>query len=111
MHQYHRRRFEAKSITTNPTDHKPSGTQDEGGSMGKWRTIETLPMDGTRVLLTREGTDMYSAGYWGAGKFDYQRNQPEKLRNWSGGKPPTHWMPLPLPPERQPTDTNQQREE
>lgn len=94
--------------------------------MSEWQPIETAPKDGTRVLLTAriwaqewnglfdtDATDFPNAtppscafrqrkcgpvyeGFWSekhseTGWFSY--NSYEFL------KPPTHWMPLPEPPE------------
>lgn len=62
--------------------------------MTDWRPIETAPRDGTVLLVWREsergydharmGTDWFEGGVW-------QRSR--RLM------PPTHWMPLPSPPE------------
>ena len=67
----------------------------------KWQPIETVPMDGTRVLvfaprsLTNKGiedvprmeVDGYQSRYESFGKFNKEF--------W----PATHWMPLPEPPK------------
>lgn len=65
--------------------------------MGEWQPIETAPKDGTRVLVARfaPGTkydkimkvDRWQEKYSGFGLFNHTY--------W----PPTHWMPLPAPPE------------
>lgn len=63
----------------------------------EWRPIETAPMDGTRVLVADEDV----------GWMAVARNWPCNGGAWiedaaSGMKlnPPSHWMPLPLPPPR-----------
>lgn len=64
----------------------------------EWRSIETAPKDGTRVLLWivsespyHEDHAMPGVGHW---------------TEWNGGGwvrwhrgTPTHWMPLPEPPK------------
>ena len=71
----------------------------EGLTVEAWRPIETVPRDGTRILLVR-GDYVWIDDWWrGAGAN----------ANWSSliaweqatGKtpdPPTHWQPLPQPP-------------
>ena len=54
-----------------------------------WMPIETAPKDGTRVLLSiRE--DGLTIGYYCGGAWIYQES------SWHN---PTHWHPLPEPPE------------
>lgn len=79
--------------------------------MSEWQPIETAPKDGTLVLLTI-GTHT-GVGRWAVisrrdtlndtdddvAVFDYEfgwRSPNDKRIN---GKQPTHWMPLPQPPE------------
>jgi hypothetical protein len=58
---------------------------------GGWQPIETLPRDGTAVLVV-DANGYFDFGYWhknhvcsdGAGRSEIF----------------THWMPLPNPPER-----------
>jgi hypothetical protein len=48
-----------------------------------WRPIESAPKDGTRVLLwdgRRQHVDWWNHGWWNTSR-------------------PTHWQPLPPPPE------------
>jgi hypothetical protein len=62
-----------------------------------WKSIETAPMDGTHVILwygppTAGG---YLIGAW--------LQPPGYCAHWCDGRPklgldPTHWMPLPTPP-------------
>lgn len=72
-----------------------------------WQPIETAPKDGTEILLfelLRGEESMIRAGYW--------EDQGESIHDvgeaagWSiadsgyiGEIRPTHWMPLPAPPE------------
>lgn len=64
--------------------------------MSEWQPIETAPKDGTRVLLFRRGwAESVSVGWWG-GLWE--------TWNVAGGITsefvhPTHWMPIPEPPE------------
>lgn len=68
------------------------------GATPKWRPIETAPKDGTEIDLWHEGdriADAYwKGGRWWAPNFDY-----DGCDGVIGGPPPTHWMPLPAPPE------------
>lgn len=64
-----------------------------------WQPIETAPKDGTLILIAKGGASAWHnmfAGYWdeGLGEFKYHRDG--YVRN------PTHWMPLPPPPETTP---------
>lgn len=62
-----------------------------------WQPIETAPKDGTEVLVfgpRQDGTYLAAYQYddwWVAGPWDERWT--ELL------SPPTHWMPLPAPPE------------
>lgn len=60
-----------------------------------WQPIETAPRDGTMVLLWHRNADGATAG-WMLGWFD----QFHEWENMCGGLlEPTHWMPLPDPPQ------------
>jgi hypothetical protein len=58
-----------------------------------WQPIETAPKDGTEVLCFVGGIGMgpmvlyWMHGYWR-----------EKANSLGLKRPPTHWMPLPAPP-------------
>ena len=56
-----------------------------------WRSIETAPVDGTEILVYEEcgGTNVM---LFIEGQFR------EKVSFCSLRSPPTHWMPLPSPP-------------
>jgi hypothetical protein len=61
--------------------------------MGEWRTIDSAPKDGTRVLVdTVLGVFIawWDDDYW-----------EDAVRTFNGGPPlkPLHWMPLPEPPQ------------
>ena len=59
----------------------------------QWQPIETAPKDGTVVLLGR--ADYYpKSGYWVEHEF-------QDWWGWDRDRacPPTHWMPLPEPPQ------------
>lgn len=64
--------------------------------MSKWKPIETAPKDGTRFLAFEKSDDYQHYECWWR----------EDFSNWSGWQDdwdsepnPTHWMPLPEPPE------------
>lgn len=76
--------------------------------MTEWLPIETAPKDGTKVLLhvvtppgdsyatmvgLPEGWESTEAGFWCVDRGE-----------WTTGTAgdPTHWMPLPPPPEDKP---------
>jgi hypothetical protein len=75
--------------------------------MSEWQPIETVPKDGTRILVyfgsmgVREvfWSDAHDADFklW---CVDDNKHGPYYLRGWSetGERAPTHWMPLPEPP-------------
>lgn len=74
----------------------PGGLVERAG----WMPIETAPMDGREVLLfyphlTNEG--FVTAGYYYTPDRDYEGHWYADLVN-GGASPPSHWMPLPLPP-------------
>ena len=70
-----------------------------------WLPIESAPKDGTWVLLTGEGGD-YHASYgecWmSIGRFDpggYNDKWRDQWDDYYGPYEPTHWQPLPEPPQ------------
>lgn len=74
--------------------------------MSEWQPIETAPQDGTDILLGYFNEPAYegaSIGYscevafWHAG---HNKWCGRVLLNAEGPFAPTHWMPLPLPPDR-----------
>lgn len=78
--------------------------------MSKWKPIETAPKDGTRILLWFPNDAVAVSGLWY--KYPEEREGPhvfsESFFDWSVdndliimddlNKYPTHWMPLPEPP-------------
>ena len=62
--------------------------------MSEWQPIETAPMGGTVVLLYRPNTQFI--GYYGGGNSGWHYNTAGLGSIWPL---PTHWMPLPKPPE------------
>lgn len=79
--------------------------------MSEWQPIETAPRDGTEVILgslaqTYKGAPVpprVTIGYWTQDdEPEYEYCDPYWM-SWDGGftkeNPPTHWMPLPPPPE------------
>lgn len=65
--------------------------------MGEWQPIETAPKDGSRILLLRR--QQIVCGYWrrnwGEPYWAHDAHVVDDAR-WF---PPTHWMPLPDPPD------------
>ena len=62
--------------------------------MTEWQPIETAPKDGVFVLIT-DG-DVVQIGYYEDHLMAW-RSYEDQCRLWSD---PTHWQPLPAPPER-----------
>ena len=61
-----------------------------------WQPIETAPTDGTEVLVYARGS--YAVAFWSGKEW---RDMGDI--GWAGmygddGNQPTHWMPLPEPP-------------
>lgn len=68
----------------------------------QWRPIKTAPKDGTYILLYRPAEDGRQKDAVREGKYHrYGMNDTWRVR--SGGvwdiDAPTHWMPMPNPPE------------
>ncbi len=67
--------------------------------MGEWQSIETAPKDGTPVLLYIPSVnDMVTAKYLGRQWVLCEFGGYAEDGDLDGD--PTHWMPLPSPPER-----------
>jgi hypothetical protein len=59
----------------------------------EWQPIDTAPKDGQQVLVYEEGAIFIS---------QWVDNKDEGIGWWDHGivlPPPSHWMPLPDPPE------------
>lgn len=67
-----------------------------GGGAMNWQPIETAPKDGTEILTCDKGLG-FSVRYWGENE-DGDNVWLPRIR----GVFPTHWMPLPSPPEETP---------
>lgn len=73
-----------------------------------WQPIDTAPKDGTAVLVYPGTWDGRSAAIakWESDKYakkprPYWRRDDDMGRvTFSRERPPTHWMPLPLPPDK-----------
>lgn len=61
-----------------------------------WQPIETAPGDGESVLLWYEGHDHPAFGM----TFKYGDGTVSASSSMVRGVQPTHWMPLPLPPQK-----------
>ena len=68
----------------------------------QWQPIETAPKDETEILLFCSAGPLSDMGlcYW---------RDDEQMTGWTWGagnrfNNPTHWMPLPAPPDTQRTD-------
>ena len=70
----------------------------------EWQPIETAPMDGAEVLLScpvqEEGVTLVVAGFWMPLAGWKAALLMRGSNTWNRGNArPTHWMPLPDPPE------------
>ena len=68
----------------------------------KWQPIETAPEDGTEVLVyvwvsLDQKHDMAVAA-WRKGMWDILPIESKGKKRWREFHDPTHWMPLPGPP-------------
>ena len=69
--------------------------------MSDWQPIETAPKDGERILLAW-GIDAIEIGWWkhnGRTQRSYFAIDHEMDDYELADDQPTHWMPLPLPPQ------------
>lgn len=64
----------------------------------KWQPIETAPKDGTRILLCGKNGKIADSHY---GQPDGWANPRCFIWPYVNANP-THWMPLPKPPEQTP---------
>lgn len=84
-----------------------------------WQPIDTAPKDGTEVLCWREDCGQFIASYTSPDAFPLTQSEIDQMdektlftRDWftqwpqalrlEGGETPTHFMPLPPPPEVRP---------
>lgn len=78
-----------------------------------WLPIETAPKDGTNILIidmTAEAPEAalahFSEYWWGCKNFERSEFEEENIGcgtsvlEFVGYYDPTHWMPLPPPPEQ-----------
>lgn len=74
-----------------------------------WQPIETAPMDGTEIIVFHKEGGVCAAFCPGDGFSWHCMDGRNTAKGEKSGasipvmtsfvKPPTHWMPLPLPPE------------
>jgi len=74
-------------------------------AMQGWRKIETAPKDGTEILLYDRNRKNRYIGYW---EIQEHNTRPQPYWHncctyrdimYQRTYPPTHWQPLPTPPE------------
>jgi hypothetical protein len=72
-------------------------------AMGEWRPISTAPKDGTIIVLAQRYDVV--AGRWDSAENErypwrFLDNTIDGLNGYEeGARGPTHWMPLPEPPQ------------
>lgn len=64
----------------------------------KWQPIKTVPKDGMRILLYFACHGVRTGLYWRTYRLLLDCGLASSLSD-KGGVEPTHWMPLPEPPE------------
>ena len=63
--------------------------------MSEWQPIETAPLDGKEILITTAGIGtLVRVGFWDEAREGVWSVWPGRERMI-----PTHWMPLPPPPQ------------
>ena len=63
--------------------------------MSEWKPIETAPRDGTGILIGR-----FAPGTQWDGRMEVDRvSTTAGFGTFNQWYPPTHWMPLPTPPQ------------
>lgn len=76
--------------------------------MSDWRPIETAPRDGTRVLVSFGARGVHAVAWEEPAHSGFEiwcvddgKHGPYALRGYldAGPTAPTHWMPLPPPPQ------------
>lgn len=80
-------------------DYIEAGDHSTATLVSGWRSMDSAPRDGTRVLLWYEELEPHTIqGQWDAdfGWVDVWNN--DKIEGDSGSIWPTHWQPLPSPP-------------
>lgn len=73
-----------------------------GEGSSQWRSIESAPRDGRDVLIGGHGDVLiahWHEGLGGPGWLDDSGSSHHDYWNYVGLVKPTHWMPLPLPPQ------------
>ncbi len=80
-----------------PTPGQPLGLASTD-VLGAWLPIETAPRDGTDALIYVAATREQFVAYWRA-EMQAFVIAPDSRGGWIGLKTPTHWMPLPAPPQ------------
>lgn len=65
----------------------------------EWQPIETAPKDGTRVLAANSGGAAWVAHFRDASEPPTYKEGWTRFNCSDVGWSPTHWMPLPKPPE------------
>lgn len=74
--------------------------------MSEWRSIESAPRDGTPMLCYLPKPRLQSVGHFSIGTCKQTLNSRDmwvfggSVFGFDAGKP-THWMPLPAPPEQE----------
>jgi len=74
----------------------------------QWQDIATAPKDGTEILITDGQSTYFGCFHLGEWIFcngvetSYDDIEIFELNSWIAGYGPTHWLPLPTPPDTAP---------
>lgn len=86
-------KLDALFVEVNELVAEVAALRDQVANLTQWQPIETAPKDGTEILVCNHAT----LDIW----FYHVASWMDGLEWWNGDARvnPTHWMPLPQPPE------------
>lgn len=104
------------TIVADLEKHQGSAAHSQAPQAREWQPIDTAPKDGTEVLAWREDCGQFIALYTSPDSFPFTEAEIDLMeeswlfqKDWftqwpasqrlEGTEVPTHWMPLPTPPE------------
>ncbi len=82
--------------------HHPAGADWREPKFGEWRTIESAPIkpfDKENWYMPHSESLLLFSGFAMTGSYGYTKQGKGRWRCNGFTRQPTHWMPLPPPPE------------